>query len=178
MSIEENFHQQTFPNGYQFVNGVVMHEENGDRFQIPPLVLKNYLSLGHFVEVRVDSPRFSVHPDAPEQCTCSTCNGEASKPVLTHEQPLTLAEVPIADIPSRGWGEDFWVQVTDRDGDYLIGRVDNNLYESRLHDIQFGETVAFHVDHVLTIHPTHRQELVMSMTETDLRLLIDWLNTQ
>lgn len=178
MNIEDKFEQQTLPNGYQFVNGVVMHAENGDRFQIPPDVLKKYLSVGHFIELRVDSPRFSTHPEAPEQCTCSTCNGEASKPVLTHEQPCSLMDIPIADIPSRGWGEEFWVQVTERDGDFLLGSVDNNLYESRLHGLQFGKTLAFHVDHVLAIHPNHRQELVMGMNETDLRQLIDWLNTQ
>lgn len=40
-SIESRFHEQTFSNGYKFVDGVAMHAENGDRFQIPPDVIKN-----------------------------------------------------------------------------------------------------------------------------------------
>jgi len=46
------------------VNGVAMHAENPDNFQIPPDVIKRHVSPGQFVELRIDSPRFSVHEDA------------------------------------------------------------------------------------------------------------------
>lgn len=178
MSLEQHFHDQEFANGYQFVDGVAMHEANGENFQIPPEVLKKHVGASHFVELRLDSPRFSVHPDAPEKCMCETCNGEASKPVLSHGHPESFGSIPNQNIPSRGWGEDFWVRVTQRDGDFLFGTVDNQLHESRLHEIQFGQLVAFHSRHILTIHPSHRQELVMGMNEQDIRELVDWLGTQ
>lgn len=178
MSILDQFHQQTFANGYEFIDGVAMHEANGDSFHIPPDVMKKYVGESHFVELRLDSPRFSAHPDAPEKCECSTCNGETSKPVLSHDHPQSLVELPRQDVPSRGWGEDFWVRVTDRDGDILLGTVDNHLHESRLHEIQFGQTVAFHVRQILAIHPSHRQEMVMGMDEADIRKLVDWLGSQ
>ena len=42
-SLESGFRKQAFPNGYEFVNGVAMHAENGDRFRIPPKVIKKKL---------------------------------------------------------------------------------------------------------------------------------------
>lgn len=178
MSISDQFHQQIFANGYEFVDGVAMHEANRGSFHIPPDVMKKYVESSHFVELRLDSPRFSVHPDAPEKCECSTCNGEASNPVLSHEQPHSLVEAEVQSVPSRGWGEDFWVRVTDREGDFFVGTVDNYLHESRLHDIQFGQSVTFHVNQILAIHPSHRQEMVMGMDEADIRKLVDWLGSQ
>lgn len=175
MTLEERFQQQTFGNGYELVDGVKMHEQNGDRFQIPHPVLKKHLAAGHFVEVRIDSSRFSVHPDAPEKCTCSSCNGEASNPILSHEQPASLVSVPEQNVPSRGWGEDFWVQIEERDDDTFSGTVDNTLYESRLHGLSRGDGILFDARHVLAVHPVHRQELVMSMDEDDLRQLAAWL---
>ena len=64
-SIESRFDKQTFPNGYELVDGVAMNAENGDHFQIPPEVIKKYITAGQFVELRLDSPRFSVHEDSP-----------------------------------------------------------------------------------------------------------------
>ena len=72
-SLDYRFGQQAFPNDYQLVNGVAMHEENGDRFQIPPDVIKKYVAVDQFVELRIDSPRFSVHEDSPEKCFCESC---------------------------------------------------------------------------------------------------------
>ena len=56
-----------------------MHAENPENFQIPHPVLKKHAGVGHFVELRIDSPRFSVHEDAAEKCYCPTCLGEATK---------------------------------------------------------------------------------------------------
>jgi hypothetical protein len=64
-ALEQQFNNQQFANGYELVNGVKMHAENGDHFHIPPEVIKRHVTLGQFVELRIDSPRFSVHPDAP-----------------------------------------------------------------------------------------------------------------
>jgi hypothetical protein len=178
VSLELQFNKQSLGNGYQFVDGVRMHREQGDRFQIPPDVLKQQVAVGHFVEVRIDSPRFSVHPDAPEKCTCASCNGEATKPILSHQQPASLMPLPDQSVPSRGWGEDFWMQVTERDGDWLIGRVDNPLYESRLHGLSLDSIAVFHANHILAVHPGHRMELVSSMNEDEVRELIAWLQQQ
>ena len=89
MNLEQRFRAQHYANGYQLVDGVEMHTENGEHFQIPHAVLKKHVGVDHFVELRVDSPRFSVHPDAPEKCNCPTCNGEVTKPILSHEQPAS-----------------------------------------------------------------------------------------
>src|SRR5437763_1324284 len=135
VTLQQQFNEQRFANGYELVNGVTMHAHNGERFQIPHAVLKKHVGVGHFVEVRIDSPRFSVHEDAADKCTCPTCNGEMTKPILQHEHPATLLPVPKQNVPSRGWGEGFWVRVTQRDGQFLKGTVDNPLVESRLHGL-------------------------------------------
>ena len=178
MTLKQQFHQQQFSNGYELVNGIAMHAENGERFQIPPDVLKKHVSVGQFVELRIDSPRFSVHEDAPEKCTCDTCNSEATEPILKHEQPASLMPLPKQNVPSRGWGEDFWAQVVERDGKFFKAVVDNPLYESRLHGLNQGDEIVFHEDHILAVHDNHRQELVLGMDEMDLKELAQWLGTQ
>jgi hypothetical protein len=178
MSIAANFQQQHFANDYAVVDGIAMHAENGDRFQIPHPVLKKHIAAGYFVELRIDSPRFSVHPDAPEKCLCATCNGEASKPVLSHQQPASLVPLPPQNVPSRGWGEDFWVKVDDRQGDVFRAIVDNPLYESRLHNLKLGDVIYFESRHVLAIHPSHRQQMLMGMDDSEIRQLVDWLGQQ
>src|SRR5687768_629733 len=145
------FEEQRFANGYELVSGIAMHAEHGERFQIPHPVLKKYVGVGHFVEVRIDSPRFSVHDDAPEKCTCPTCNGEMTKPILRHEHPVSLLPLPMQNVPSRGWGEDFWVRVTEREGKLFRGVVDNALVESRLHDLKQGDEIVFHEDSILAV---------------------------
>ena len=177
MDLQFQLAKQTFANGYELVNGVVMHHQNGMQFQIPHPVLKKHIAAGYFVEVRIDSARFSVHPDAPEQCVCESCKGVASKPVLSHEQPASLVPLPPQEVPSRGWGEDFWVKVVERRGDVIRGIVDNPLCEARLHEIQQGHEIFCHLDHVLAVHPIHRQEMVLAMDEADLRQLVEWLGT-
>lgn len=176
MSIERQISRQRFANGYQLVDGVAMHRTHGERFQIPHAVLKNHVGVGHFVELRIDSPRFSVHADAPLKCTCALCDGETDKPILSHDQPASLVPLPVQKVPSRGWGEDFWVQVIQREGDFLRGIVDNPLYEARLHEVQRGDEIVFHRDHILAVHASHRQDLVMKMTEADLKELVEWLS--
>lgn len=177
MMLEQNFQAQRFANGYELVNGVAMHAENPGNFQIPPDVLKKHVGGGHFVELRIDSPRFSVHDDAVEKCYCPTCNGEATKPILSHDNPATLLPLPKQDVPSRGWGEDFWVQVTERGEKFFKGTVDNPLYEARLHELHQGNEIIFHEDHILAVHGVHRQELVLEMDAADLKALTQWLGS-
>lgn len=178
MSIAEEYQQQHFANGYRLADGVALHKQNGDRFQIPHAVLKKHVRTGHFLELRIDSDRFSVHPDAPEKCACPSCNGEATNPVLCHEQPHSLMPRPEQDAPSRGWGEDFWVKIDQREGDVFRATVDNRLVESRLHKIDLGAAIWFESRHILAVHPMHRQELVKGMDEHDIRQLVDWLGLQ
>ena len=177
-NLAEALASQQFANGYELVDGVAMHAQHGTRFQIPHAVLKKYLADGHFVELRVDSSRFSAHPDAPANCTCPHCDEEAVNPILSHEQPASLLALPRQNVPSRGWGEDFWAQITDRDGDVFRGRVDNPLYEARLHEIHQEQEIYFHADHILAVHPLHREELVLAMEVQDLKILAQWLGEQ
>ena len=176
-TLQQQFSQQHFPNGYDLVNGITMHAENLDNFQIPHPVLKKHVCVGHFVELRIDSPRFSIHEDAVEKCYCPTCNGEATKPILGHKHPASLLPLPKHDVPSRGWGEDFWAQVTKRDGKFCNAVVDNPLYEARLHGLHQGDEIVFHEDHILHVHNIHRQELVLGMDEVDLKELAQWLGS-
>lgn len=178
MSLADQLQQQRFTNEYQLVNGVVMHDENPEHFLIPPAVIKRHVRAGQFVELRIDSPRFSVHEDAPERCACPTCNGELTKPILRHDNPATLIPLPQQAVPSRGWGEDFWVLVATRSGDHFAGAVDNPLVETRLHGLQQGDEIAFHADHILAVHDVHRQELVEGMEVADLKELAQWLGSQ
>lgn len=174
--LKQQFDQQRFHNDYQLVNGVVMHRENGDRFQIPPDVIKRHVRPGQFVELRLDSPRFSVHEDAPEKCACPSCNGELTKPILSHEHPLSLLPLPKQNVPSRGWGEDFWVRVHKRDDSYFIGIVDNHLAEARMHGLEIGKEIVFHEDHILAVHDVHRREIVFGMEVSELKELAHWLS--
>ena len=50
-TLEQQFNQQQFSNGYELVNGVAMQAENGDRFQIPPDVIKRHVGVGQFVDL-------------------------------------------------------------------------------------------------------------------------------
>src|SRR5687767_5494113 len=103
-NLRQQLDNQRLANGYELVDGVALHAENGERFQIPHPVLKKHVGIGHFVEVRIDSPRFSIHEDALEKCTCPTCNGEMTKPILRHEHPASLLPLSKQNVPSRGWG--------------------------------------------------------------------------
>ncbi|REK27177.1 MAG: hypothetical protein DWQ45_09345 [Planctomycetota bacterium] len=178
MNLKTRFQRQHFANGYELVDGVSMHQTHGDRFQIPHPALKAHLQPGEFVELRLDSPRFSVHEDAPVQCTCPDCNEQTSKPILRHEQPASLASIPPQAVPSRGWGEDFWVRITERDGDLFQAVVDNPLVEARLHELREGDEVCFHENHILAVHPLHRRNLVSRMTPAEVKDLAEWLASQ
>ena len=174
-NLQQQFSDQQFANEYQLVNGVAMHAENPANFQIPPDVIKRHVKPGQFVELRIDSPRFSVHEDAAEKCTCPTCNGELSKPILRHNHPASLVPLPTQNVPSRGWGEDFWVRITERCDRFLRGVVDNPLIEARLHGLNQGVEIVFHEDNILAVHDIHRQDLVAEMDEVDLKELTQWL---
>lgn len=174
-SLKQQFDSLHFPNDYQLVNGIAMHAENPENFHIPPDVIKRHISPGQFVELRIDSPRFSVHEDAPEKCSCPSCNGEMTKPILRHSHPASLVPLPKQNVPSRGWGEDFWVRVEERSESYFRGTVDNPLVEARLHNLKQGDEIVFHEDHILAIHDIHRQELVIGMGVADLKELAQWV---
>lgn len=175
-NLQQRFSDQQFANDYWLVNGVEMHAENPDNFQIPPEVIKRHVKSGQFVELRIDSPRFSVHEDAAEKCACPSCNGELSKPILRHDHPASLLPLPKQNAPSRGWGEDFWVRITERSGRFLRGVVDNPLVEARLHGLNQGDEIIFHKDHILAVHNIHRLELLAEMDEADLKEMAQWLS--
>ncbi len=175
--LKSRFDSQQFPNDYRLVDGVAMHSENPRHFHVPPDVIKRHIRRGQFVELRIDSPRFSVHEDAPGLCSCPSCNGEMTKPILRHSHPATLVSLPKQSVPSRGWGEDFWVRVEHRSGHYCCGVVDNPLVESRLHGLNLGDEIVFHEDHILAVHDIHRQELLVEMNAADLKELAKWVET-
>jgi uncharacterized protein YegJ (DUF2314 family) len=83
--------------------------------------------------------------------------------------------LPKQRIPSRGWGEDFWVRTLARDGEVFAGVVDNPLVESRLHEVNLGDEILFHQDHILAVHGIHREQMVLGMDAADLKVLAQWL---
>ena len=174
-ALSQQFDSQHFTNEYQLVNGVAMHAENPENFHVPPDVIKRHVQPGQFVELRIDSPRFSVHEDAAEKCSCPSCNGELTKPILKHDHPASLVPLPKQAVPSRGWGEDFWVRVEERSGEFFRGVVDNPLVEARLHGLNQGDEIVFHEDHILAVHDIHRQEIVAAMEVADLKELAQWV---
>jgi hypothetical protein len=176
--LQDELESQRFANEYELVDGVAMHRENGDQFQIPPDFIKKYVGAGDFVELRIDSPRFSVHEDDAAQCACPSCNGEMSKPILRHLHPASLVPSPEQRLPSRGWGEDFWVRIEHRDEDVFRAIVDNPLYESLRHELQQGDRIVFHANHILAIHEIHRRDIVSRMDEADLEMLGRWLKSE
>jgi hypothetical protein len=100
-----------------------------------------------------------------------------TKPILRHSHPASLVPLPKQKVPSRGWGEDFWVRVVERSGSYFRGIVDNPLVEARLHGLKQGNEIVFHEDHILAVHDIHRQELVAAMEVTDLKELARWVSS-
>jgi hypothetical protein len=177
--LQQRFLSQRFSNGYDFVDGVAMNLENPDFFRIPPEIIKRHVGQNQFVEVRIDSPRFSVHEDSEEKCQCPSCQGDLSKPILRHDQPASLWPHPRQVVPSRGWGEDFWVRITERDGDFFQAIVDNPLVEVRLHGLNLGDEVYFHSNQILAVHDRHRSELVSKMSIPELKELAElaeWLS--
>ena len=176
--MQSSLEDQKFPNDYKLINGVKMHAENPEHFLIPPQVMKRQLRDDQFVELRIDSTRFSIHDEDASQCSCPSCDGSMANPILSHSHPASLVNLPDEKAPSRGWGEDFWVKITAREGEVFRGVVDNQLVESRFHEIQLGDTIFFHADHVLAIHNVHRQELVSTMSLEDLKELASWLRIQ
>ena len=176
--LEQQFVRQSFANGYDLVDGVVMNAENPALFHVPPEVLKRNIQVGFYVEIRIDSERFSIHDEAAEVCSCPSCQGEMSKPIFRHLHPASIVPVPPQEVPARGWGEDFWVRVEEKMGEYFKGIVDNPLVESRLHEVQQHDAIIFRERHVLAIHDIHRRELVQGMTPEDVKEFATWLSTQ
>lgn len=65
--------------------------------------------------------------------------------------PGSLVKIGVTFPPNEEGmdGERLWVQVTQRDGDQLVGRVDNDLVATNGHGLQLNDEVAFHVRHIL-----------------------------
>ena len=99
--IQQQFDSQHFANEYQLVNGVAIHTENPNNFHIPPDVIKRHVKPGQFVELRIDSPRFSVHENAAEKCSCPSCNGELSTPILKHDHGWPVVEFRVKKFNRR-----------------------------------------------------------------------------
>jgi hypothetical protein len=81
-------------------------------------------------------------------------------------------EVP----PSRGFGEDFWVEVTERSGAFFKGRVDNTLAETPRHNLQHGDAVVFHEDNVLSVYDC--EEILHGMEVEDGIEFARWILSQ
>ncbi len=84
---------QELPNGYQLINGVTGHALYGERFEISNPWFRNSVVSGQFVEVRIDSDRFSGHEDATEDRRCDFCDARTDNPVLCHEPPASLVRI-------------------------------------------------------------------------------------
>lgn len=67
-----------------------------------------------------------------------------------------MAKVIAASQPRK---ERFWVQVVRRDGDFFVGRVDNDLVFTASHGLTYNDLIEFHADNICALfvndHPTH-----------------------
>ena len=70
------------------------------------------------------------------------------------------------------------MRITERKGQWLKGVVDNPLYEARLHHLHQGDSVYCHEDHILAVHGSHREEIVLGMDAADLKTLAQWIGEQ
>jgi hypothetical protein len=43
--------------------------------------------------------------------------------------------------------------------------------------LSLGHQIVFHADNILAVHDVHRQELILSMNEADLKEMTLWLAT-
>ena len=43
--------------------------------------------------------------------------------------------------------------------------------ETKLHGVDFNDVIEFTLDHVLAVHPVHREALVLSMSPEDIKNL-------
>ncbi|MFN3189476.1 MAG: hypothetical protein ACE361_03050 [Aureliella sp.] len=180
---ESPVYESPFGNGYELVDGCEKRREFGERFQVPPQFMKDLVRTGFFVELRVDSNRFSAH-EGSQTCQCPSCSGEMTSPILSHPAPDSLVTANterLASPPARGWGEDFWVQIecvkdaVERKS--YVGCVDNELVEGRFHGLKKGVRLHFESRHILAIHPVHRLELLASMEPEDVHALLRRLNS-
>ena len=174
-NLAKRLQSQEFMNEYALVDGVEMSKKYGNQFRIPASVLKQNLQHEYFVELRIDSPRFSMHEEDAVECTCPSCNGEMSKPILRHEIPDSLLAQALPKPPSRGWGEDFWVKIVEREDSHFVGRVDNDLCETKLHGIKLNDEICFHENHVLAVHGMHRLDIIQHMSVEEIKALADWI---
>ena len=169
------FQETVLANGYELVDGVEMNRRFGDRFAVVNPWFKKHVAVGEFVEVRIDSDRFSAHPDADPGCSCELCGEEATSPILSHEHPLSLLDVPRQKVPSRGWGEEFWIRITARQDDWFRGVIDNHLYEARLHGIDQGDEIVFQEAHILSVHAAHNRDIMFRLEDEDCQEFGQWL---
>ena len=86
--------------------------------------------------------------------------------------------VPEEDLPTRGYGEDFWVEITERSGQFFKGIVDNLLSETPLHELQKGDIIVFHEDHILNVYDTQIEAILYAMEVADGRKFAEWLVSQ
>ena len=166
MTLEQHFHDQHLANGYALVNGVraarPVRRPLRDRQSVVSQARRRRATSSKCASTRHASlpilmprPTVSVHTAKSRRPnrSCATSNRPSLRPISP--QP----------VPSRGWGEQFWVKIVEREGQYLAGEIDNPLYEARLHGLNLGDTIYFHEDHILIVHSSHGREIVSRMGE-------------
>ena len=60
--------------------------------------------------------------------------------------------VRIAGDQGEPGAERFWVEVLERRGDRLVGRVDNDLGWTRYHGLALDDRVAFSIEHIYDVY--------------------------
>ena len=59
---------------------------------------------------------------------------------------------PASPNPLDTDGERFWVLVTERSGDRLVGRVENHLIATDEHGVAYGDRVEFSLEHIYEVY--------------------------
>jgi hypothetical protein len=73
---------------------------------------------------------------------------------LDHVAPGSLVKVcaALGDQDDDAAGERFWVEVLDRHGDQLVGRVDNQLRFTADHGLALNDRIEFSLDNIYDVY--------------------------
>jgi hypothetical protein len=64
---------------------------------------------------------------------------------------ICAVDLAAGDLLDAG-GERFWVLVTERTGDHLLGRIENHLVATDEHGLSYGDYVSFSLDNIYNIY--------------------------
>lgn len=82
-----------------------------------------------------------------------------SRPGKSKLDEITMGALVKVAVESEPYGERFWVEVMERNGDTFVGLIDNNLLYTASHGLRCDDLIRFHADHIYSTYeddgPSH-----------------------